>query len=90
MTAEHSNMPSLKIKRGTKSQIEAAASSGLLNIGEPYLITDENRIAVGISTTNYESFAKKNEVGGGELPAGAFDYGLITVSADIESDYGSL
>jgi hypothetical protein len=27
---------------------------------------------------------------GSELPAGAFDYGSITVAADINADYGGL
>jgi hypothetical protein len=32
-----------------------------LRQGEPYLITDENRIAVGLSTTTYEVYAKALE-----------------------------
>lgn len=49
---------SLKIKRGTRAQLNAAAAAGGLKAGEPYLITDENRIAIGLSTTGYETFAK--------------------------------
>lgn len=56
-------MPSLKVKRGSRSQIDAAASSGSLNAGEPYLITDESRIAIGTSTTAYTAFAKQTETG---------------------------
>ena len=56
-------MPSLKVKRGSRSQIDAAASSGSLNAGEPYLVTDEGRLAVGLSTTTYETFAKQTETG---------------------------
>jgi|GEM_PF-5715556 hypothetical protein len=54
-------MPSLKIKRGTRSQLNTAASASGLAAGEPYLITDENRIAVGLSTTTYEAFGKSSE-----------------------------
>ena len=57
-------MPSLKVKRGSRSQIDAAASSGSLNAGEPYLVTDEGRLAIGLSTTTYETFAKQSEAGG--------------------------
>ena len=31
---------SLKIKRGTRAQLTAAAGSGTLIAGEPYLVTD--------------------------------------------------
>lgn len=55
----------LTIKRGTRSQIDAAASASALNVGEPYLITDEDRIAVGLSASTYEEFAKSSEAGGG-------------------------
>jgi hypothetical protein len=50
-------MPSIKIKRGTKAQLDSAASAGNLKQGELYLITDEDRIAVGLSTTTYEAYA---------------------------------
>jgi hypothetical protein len=48
----------IQIKRGTRAQIEAAKAAGQLKDGEPYLITDENRIAVGVSSNGYSSFAK--------------------------------
>lgn len=48
----------IQIKRGTRAQIEAAKAAGQLKDGEPYLITDENRIAVGVSSSGYSSFAK--------------------------------
>lgn len=49
----------VKFKRGTRSQINTAASSNSLLEGEPYLITDENRVAVGLTASTYESFAKE-------------------------------
>ena len=51
----------LKIKRATRAQLNTAASGSNLVQGEPYLITDENRIAVGLSATTYETYAKENE-----------------------------
>lgn len=52
----------IQIKRGTRAQIEAAKAAGQLKDGEPYLITDENRIAVGVSSSGYSSFAKQEEL----------------------------
>jgi hypothetical protein len=52
-------------KRGTRSEINSAATANGLNAGEVYLITDENRIAMGTSANTYESYAKESEAGGG-------------------------
>jgi len=63
-------MASVQIKRGTRAQIEAAkTANGLLN-GEPYLITDESRLAVGTTTNAYSDCAKKSEVDGKEPALG--------------------
>jgi hypothetical protein len=52
----------IQIKRGTRAQIEAAKAAGQLKDGEPYLITDENRIAVGVDSSGYSAFVKDTEV----------------------------
>ncbi len=52
----------IQIKRGTRAQIEAAKAAGQLKDGEPYLIIDENRIAVGTDSNGYSSFAKLEEL----------------------------
>lgn len=52
----------LKIKRGTRAQLNAAVTGNTLNLGEPYLITDENRIAVGTGSNSYVDFAKLAEI----------------------------
>lgn len=54
-------MPGLRIKRGTRSQIDTAAGSSGLAAGEPYLVTDEDRIAIGLGATTYASMAKLGE-----------------------------
>jgi PHD/YefM family antitoxin component YafN of YafNO toxin-antitoxin module len=54
-------MLTLKIKRATRAQLNTAASSNNLEQGEPYLITDENRMAVGLTSGTYESMAKQSE-----------------------------
>ena len=51
----------LKIKRGTRAQLNAAVSSNALNLGEPYLITDEGRIAVGTGSNTFADFSKVSE-----------------------------
>lgn len=43
----------LRIKRGTRSQLTTAAAASGLASGEPYLITDEGRIAVGTGATTF-------------------------------------
>lgn len=47
----------LLIKRGTRSALDTAAANSLLNQAELYLITDEGRLAVGLSATTYQTFA---------------------------------
>lgn len=58
---------SIKIKRGTRSQLTTAAGSNGLKQGELYLVTDENRLAVGLSASTSESFAKQSEASGGGI-----------------------
>lgn len=41
------------VKRGTRAQLNAAAAASGLKAGEPYLITDEGRLAVGLSVSTY-------------------------------------
>ncbi len=47
----------IKIKRGTRAQLNAAASANGLATGEPYLITDENRLAIGLTVSTYAEYA---------------------------------
>lgn len=60
-------MATLRVKRGTRAQLDTAATSGWLETGEPYLITDENRLAVGTSASSFEAMAKQSEAGGTPL-----------------------
>lgn len=55
-------MPALRIKRGSRSAIDTAAGSSGLAAGEPYLITDEARLAVGTAAGAYAAMAKEAEV----------------------------
>lgn len=51
----------IQVKRGTRAQLEAAKAQGALVRGEPYLITDENRLAVGTGPNSYEAMAREVE-----------------------------
>lgn len=54
-------MPSLQHKRGTRTQINAAAAANNLKVGEVYFITGENRLAVGTAVNAFQDFAKTTE-----------------------------
>lgn len=58
-------MPSVRIKGGTRAQLDAAALANGLVAREPYFITDESRFAVGTATNAYQAMAKEGEGGGG-------------------------
>lgn len=48
-------MPSLRIKRGTLAQLDAAATASGLKQGEQYLVTDYGgRVAIGLSASTYK------------------------------------
>lgn len=52
----------IKILRTTRANLNTQKNANALIEGEPYLITDERRLAVGIGNNDYEDFAKKSEV----------------------------
>jgi hypothetical protein len=58
-------MPSIQHARGTRAGLDALASSGEILPGQVYVLTDEDRIAVGLTSSTYETFAKESEAGGG-------------------------
>lgn len=64
-------MPKVLIKRGTRAQIDAAAASNQLAEGELYLITDEDRLAVGTSASTYSTVALTSEISSGSATAGS-------------------
>lgn len=50
-------MAEIRVKRGTKAQVEAAKAASELAQGEPYLITDEGKLAVGTAVNDYKPVA---------------------------------
>lgn len=56
-------MARIFVKRGTRSDLDAAAIGGGLAEGEPYYVTDEQRIAVGTGTHGYRAAAMESDAG---------------------------
>lgn len=54
-------MATILCKRGTRAQIDAAAAAGELLAGEPYYVTDEYRLAVGLSPTECLGMLRQGE-----------------------------
>ncbi|MDQ7818816.1 MAG: hypothetical protein RDU14_17445 [Melioribacteraceae bacterium] len=52
----------IKFIRSTRANLNTQKSNSGLIQGEPYLITDEGRLAVGLANNDYVDFAKKSEV----------------------------
>lgn len=52
----------IKILRTTRALLNSQAGSSGLSAGEPYLITDENRFAVALTTSTYQTFLKPGDV----------------------------
>lgn len=55
-------MAAIRVKRGTRAQLDAAAGASALSAGEPYLITDEGRLAVGTGVATYQTAARADEL----------------------------
>ena len=58
-------MPNFQHKRGTRAALDALAAAGVLLPGQIYIITDEQRMAVAIDTSNYQAMMKEGEGGAG-------------------------
>jgi hypothetical protein len=54
----------IRIARGTRASFNALVTANSLISGRLYLITDESRICVGLSSNTYSDHAKLSEVGG--------------------------
>ena len=58
-------MPSVQQLRGPLAALTALAAGGGLLPGQVYLLTDQSRLAVALTTTTFETFAKLSEASGG-------------------------
>ena len=58
-------MPDVRHKRGTRAALVALAGANGLKPGQVYVLTDEDRLAVALTVSTFETFAKQSEAGGG-------------------------
>jgi len=73
-------MPDVQHKRGTRADLNALATADGLLIGQIYVITDEDRLAVAKTVGTYHAMAKEAEVDGVVVsdPAGVTGADAIT------------
>ncbi|MFN4295083.1 MAG: discoidin domain-containing protein [Thermoflexales bacterium] len=71
-------MPKVLIKRGTRAQLLAPATAGQLAAGEMYLITDEDRLAVGLSASAYQALLKTGEASNGSITIAALSTSIAS------------
>lgn len=55
-------MPTVRHKRGTRAALNALSASNSLVSGQLYVLTDEGRIAVALTSSTYQAFLKEGEV----------------------------
>lgn len=54
-------MPDVQHKRGTLAALNALAAAGQLKPGQIYVLTDAARIAVALTASTFQQFAKVTE-----------------------------
>ena len=69
-------MATVRHARGTRTALNALASSGLLVPWQLYVISDERRVAIATSTSTYQTFAKEGEGGGGGGGGTTYEFAL--------------
>lgn len=87
-------MPSIQQKRGTRAALDALATVNGIKSGEVYLLTDESRLAVGLSNSTYQVFSKLDEsqkYGLAELQKRSIHYTeCLTASASCFGEFSGL
>ena len=76
-------MPDVQHKRGSRANLNTLAAADGLLIGQIYVITDENRLAVATTIRTYQAMAKEGE-GGGFSPASLFAGGQQGILLEVE------
>lgn len=56
-------MALIRFKRGTRANLNSAASNNSLNQGEPYYTTDDQRLAVGTTASAYTNVVTSTTIG---------------------------
>lgn len=69
-------MPDVRHKRGTRAALNAIATAAGLKPGQLYVITDEGRIAMALTASTYETYAKQSEAGGGSSTSAIISWAI--------------
>lgn len=77
----------IRFKRGTLAEIDAAAGASGLIQGEPYAITDTDQVAIGTSTTTYEIVGPLTPA---DIGAATAAQGTLADSATQPGDLGTV
>ena len=73
-------MPSVQHKRGTRASLDSLAATASLLPGQIYLVTDEGRIGVALTTSTFVRMAKTTD----EVVLTQAEYdALATKDADV-------
>lgn len=77
-------MANIRIKRGTRAQLNAAAAASGLSEGEPYLVTDGPGLALGTGVDTYV------DIGAGAVSTFEVDGGSASTSfiGTLQVDFG--
>lgn len=62
-------MPSVQHIRGTRAALDALAGASGLLPGQIYVLTDQARIAVALTTSTYEAFVREGDIWDGTQAA---------------------
>ena len=78
----------IKFLRTTRANLETQKTASGLILGEPYLITDENRIAIATAVNAYYDFALKSELHPAETTTtiGALISGATEKTTPVDAD----
>lgn len=78
----------IKFLRTTRANLETQKTASGLILGEPYLITDENRIAIATAVNAYYDFALKSELHSAETTTtiGALINGATAKTTPVDAD----
>jgi hypothetical protein len=75
----------IRCKRGTRAQVDAAAAAGQLLAGEPYLLTDESALCVGLGPSTYADVRRQQTVQALGDTAGTISLDFLASPPDVVS-----
>jgi len=84
-------MPDVQHKRGSRAALDTLAAADGLLVGQVYVITDEDRIAVALSIGSYQAMAKESEGGVLSDPTGVTGADAVTnIMSLTQAEYDAI